>query len=101
MELDGLDCTPQADVGDAAETGDGGSIRLLVSLPSGRLLPVKTPIASSVGEVKVGGCRRCGFPDTAEARMGLALGHAGLDEARSVGGNDLREGDVVTLFERT
>ena len=42
----------------------------------------------------------CGLPFGVTSRLGLALGHAALDEGRSLRGNDLRDGDTLSLYER-
>ena len=75
-------------------------IRLLVRLPSGAHLPVSTSCEAVVADLKAGVLAQCGLPPEMAPKLGLALGHAGLDEQRTVIGNDLSDGDVVLLFER-
>jgi hypothetical protein len=76
------------------------AIRLLIQLPSGAHLPVTAPASAQLGALKTAVREQIGLLAGADANLGLALGHCGLDEHRSVRGNDLQSGDTVTLFVR-
>ena len=77
------------------------AVRLLIQLPLGAHLPVTAPASAQLGALKTAVREQMGLPAGADANLGLALGHCGLDERRSVRGNDLQSGDTVTLFVRT
>ena len=75
-------------------------IRLLIRLPSGAQLPVTANCAASVADLKAAVCTQCGLPPELAPKLGLALGHAALEERRSLRANDVCEGDILALYER-
>jgi hypothetical protein len=91
-----------------AASGQGSSsgtepraLSLLIKTLNGSVLPVRTTPEAGVQALKDALRRECGLPDVAAANLGLALGHACLDEARSLSGNDVQEGDTLDMFIRS
>jgi hypothetical protein len=94
MEMDSREGVP------ASAPALGGKLRLLVQLPSGTALPVVACGEASAAELREAVLSRCGLPAVLAGKLGLALGHAALDEARSLLANDVRDGDTLSLYER-
>ena len=73
----------------------------MVVLPSGGSLPLTADLGASVAGLKQALQQQCGWPAEQLPSLGIALGHAALDEARSLQGNDVCPGDTLCVFVRT
>ena len=65
-------------------------MRLLVHLPSGAVMPVAISDEASVAALRETVRTLCGLPIGVTGRLGFALGHAALDEGRSLRGDGTR-----------
>ena len=63
-------------------------------------MPVLSSSEASARALREAIVRQCGLPQDASGLLGLALGHAALDERVSLRGNDIVEGDPITLYWR-
>jgi hypothetical protein len=86
----------QATPMDAEETEEP-AVTLAVRLPTGSILPVRVSRQYSTGCLLERLRTECGLPDSAQHRLGLALGFAALDLSRSLRENDVQEGDTLEL----
>lgn len=80
-----------------AEAAEEPPITLAVRLPTGSVLPVRVSRTYNTGVLLERLRAECGLPDSAQRRLGLALGFAPLDLARSLRENDIQEGDTLEL----
>ena len=85
----------------AAATAVTETFELGCRLPSGSCLPLQVIVTEAVGAAKARVLAHCGLDAALAPGLGLALGFAALDDARSWRGNDVQAGDVVALFQRT
>ena len=76
------------------------TITLAVRLPTGSVLPVRVSDLLVAGSLLERLRAECGLPESAQPRLGLALGYAALDLSRSLRENDVEGGDTLTLLLR-
>ena len=84
-----------------AEEGEEPPVTVAVRLPTGSVLPVRLCRQYTAGNLLERLRTECGLPDSAQSRLGLALGFAMLDPSRTLRENDVQEGDTLELVLST
>ncbi len=93
MALDGQDA-PRGAAG-----ANGSELALRLRLPSGAVLPMRATTGSTLADLKDRVRQQLGWA-SAWPDFGLALGYAALVDERTLAGNDLASGDILTLYLR-